>query len=353
MPINLFNDPLASLKLGADNIIKGYVGNASVFPNLITIEFASISGLGYAYTLPPSQTGDPGALYPTTTFTISGTTNQRLTASSFAMTNLPASLSANVTGGNNTQTLTITITGNYPTAGVTPITSVVSGITDVTQYNAHFLLVGRGGNGAGSYISSGGGGGGVRTSFSPNGGGQPVDLQITILPNTSYTMTVGSTADSSIQLTGSSTLYTATGGNSGTGSTGNGQAGASAGNYGYGGGSAGFWGGGGGGGAGSSGGSVSSGGGGGGGPLINAITGSNVNYGSGGAGYSGNYGGTGSSTPSAYGKGGNSQNGTGQNGVIILRVPTTSLGSPSGQASINTVGSDTVITWTSSGSYTG
>ena len=71
MPINLFNDPLASIKLGADNILKGYIGNSSVFPNLITIEFTSISGLGYTYTLPTSRTGDPGNLYPTTTFTIS------------------------------------------------------------------------------------------------------------------------------------------------------------------------------------------------------------------------------------------------------------------------------------------
>jgi hypothetical protein len=34
-------------------------------------------------------------------------------------------------------------------------------------------------------------------------------------------------------------------------------------------------------------------------------------------------------------------------------VPTASIGSPSGHASISTTGGDSVITWTSSGSYTG
>jgi len=333
---------------GSIDIENGYKQTDSFFVNLITIQFTSISGLGYTYTLPTSRTGDPGALYPSTTFTISGTAGQRLTASSFAMTNLPASLSATVTGGNNSQTLTVTITGNYPTVGVAPITSVVSGITDVTQYNAHFLLVG-GGAGAGTaYVASGGGGGGVRTSFSPNGGVQPPDSQPILIPNTSYTITVAG-------VSGNSTFngITATSGIGGGGTTANAVPGGSAGQFGYGGGGASsIYGAGGGGGAGSGGGSVSNGGGNGGAPVVNSITGSAVNYGSGGRGYTGNYG-AGGSTPSAYGKGGDGSGGGGQPGVVILRVPTASLGSPNGQASINIVGSDTVITWTSSGSYTG
>ena len=333
---------------GSTNIENGYKQTDSFFVNLVTIQFSSISGQGFTYTLPTSRTGDPGSSYPSTTFTISGASNERLNGSGFAMTGLPSSLSASVTSGNNTNTLTVTITGNYPTVGVSPISSTVSGITTVTSYLAHFLLVGGGGYGAGSYISSGAGGGGVRTSFSPNGGGQAVDSRPTLIPNTNYTITVAGIA-------GNSTFngITATRGNNGTGSTSNGQTGGSAGTYGYGGGGASTWGGGGGGGAGGAGQTVSSGGGAGGAPLVNAITGYNVNYGSGGAGYSGNYGGTGPSTPSAYGKGGNSTNGAGQPGVVILRVPTASIGSPSGHASINNVGSDSVIKWTSSGSYTG
>ena len=53
MPINLFNDPLASIKLGADDILKGYIGNGQIFPNVIT-EFTSISGLAI-HILPTSE----------------------------------------------------------------------------------------------------------------------------------------------------------------------------------------------------------------------------------------------------------------------------------------------------------
>lgn len=333
---------------GSTNIENGYKQTDSFFVNLVTIQFSSISGQGFTYTLPTSRTGDPGSSYPSTTFTISGASNERLNGSGFSMTGLPSSLSASVTSGNNTNTLTVTITGNYPTVGVSPISSTVSGITAVTSYLAHFLLVGGGGNAGSGYVASGAGGGGVRTSFSPNGGGQAVDSRPTLVPNTTYTITVAGVG-------GSSTFngITATGGSNGSGSTADPRGGGSAGQFGYGGGGASSaYGAGGGGGAGSAGGSVSNGGGNGGAPVVNSITGSPTNYGSGGAGYTGNYG-SGSATSSAYGKGGNGSGGGGQAGVVILRVPTASLGTPSGHASTNTAGGDTVITWTSSGSYTG
>jgi hypothetical protein len=333
---------------GSTSIENGYKQTDSFFVNLVTIEFSSISGQGFAYTLPVSQTGDPGSSYPSTTFTISGASNERLNGSAFSITGLPSSLSASVTSGNNTNTLTVTITGNYPTIGVGPIDAVVSGITAVTSYLAHFLLVGGGGNAGSGYVASGAGGGGVRTSFSPNGGGQSVDSRPTLVPNTTYTITVAGVG-------GNSTFngITATRGNNGSGSTADARGGGSAGSYGYsGGGASSSFGAGGGGGAGGNGGSVSNGGGNGGAPVVNSITGSPTNYGSGGRGYTGNYG-AGSSTPSAYGKGGDGSGGGGQPGVVILRVPTASVGTPSGHSSTNTVGSDTVIKWTSSGSYTG
>ena len=364
MPINLFNDPLASIKLGADNILKGYIGNASVFPNLITIEFTSISGLGYTYTLPTSRTGDPGNLYPTTTFTISGTTGQRLTASSFAMTNLPSSLYANVTAGDNTQTITVTITGNFPTAGVTPITSVVSGITDITLYNAHYLVVGGGSYTNNNYIHGGGGGGGLKTSFSTQGGGIAAASQLTLVPNTSYTVTVGQQNQSSVFST-----ITATAGSPGIGSNGIGTApnsGGDAGSYGYSGG-VGATGGyaGGGGGAGSAGvgyanNSGAPGGGIGGNGLQVLIKGggSSPEYSHGGTGRSGNRSGAGSNPSSGeYGAGANSPGGIGQvgqgtQGVVIIRVPTASIGTASGTHTSGVTGTDTWIQWTGSGSYT-
>jgi len=353
MPVYKGTDEITSGNFykGSVNIENGYKQTDSFFVNLVTIQFNSISGLGFTYTLPTSRTGDPGSSYPSTTFTISGASNERLNGSGFTMTGLPSSLSASVTSGNNTNTLTVTITGNYPTVGVGSIDAVVSGITTVTSYLAHFLLVGGGGNAGNAYVASGGGGGGVRTSFSPNGGGQAVDSRPTLVPNTTYTITVAGVG-------GSSTFngITATGGSGGSGSTASSRSGGSAGSYGYGGGgsNASSWAAGGGGGAGGPGGGSSNygtGGFNGGAPVVNSITGSATNYGSGGRGYTGNYG-AGSSTPSAYGKGGDGSGGSGQAGVVILRVPTASLGSPSGHASINTVGSDSVITWTSSGSYT-
>ena len=353
MPINLSNNPLASIKLGANDILKGYIGNNEIFPNLITIDFTSISGLGLTYTLPPSQTGDPGASYPSTTFTISGAAGEILQVSSFAMTNLPSTLSAVVSSGGNTNTLTVTISGTFPTVGVSAITSVVSGITISTTYLAHFLIVGGGGNSGGNYVASGGGGGGVRTSLSPNGGGQAVDSQPTLTPGTQYTVTVAA-------IGGSSTFngITATGGANGSGNGASSTNGGNAGTYGFSGASYGqsIWSAGGGGGAGGaaspSGGSYT-GGGNGGAPVVNDITGSNVNYGSGGSGHTGNYG-SGSSTASAYGKGGDGSSSVnvGQPGVVILRVPTASLGTISGTHTTGTTGTDTWIEWTGSGYYT-
>ena len=43
MPINLFNNPLSSIKLGADDILKGYIGNGQIFPNNTEITAAAFN----------------------------------------------------------------------------------------------------------------------------------------------------------------------------------------------------------------------------------------------------------------------------------------------------------------------
>ncbi len=43
MPINLFNNPLSSIKLGDDNILKGYIGNGQIFPNNTEIKGAAFT----------------------------------------------------------------------------------------------------------------------------------------------------------------------------------------------------------------------------------------------------------------------------------------------------------------------
>ena len=186
-------------------IENGYKGTNSFYINQVTIEFTSISGLGLSYSTPAIRTGNPGTAYTSTTFTISGTSGQRLTPSSFAMTNLPSSLSASVTSGSGSQTLTVTISGNFPTSSVAPIASVVSGVNITTDYLAHYLVVSRGGNGGPSgnnSVRSGGGAGGLKTSYgSTNGGGQAVGSQLTLTPNTVYTIGVGGSYSGAVSYT--------------------------------------------------------------------------------------------------------------------------------------------------------
>ena len=333
---------------GSIDIENGYKQTDSFFVNLITIQFTSISGLGYTYTLPTSRTGDPGTSYPSTTFTISGTAGQRLIASSFAMTNLPASLSATVTSGNNSQTLTVTITGNYPTVGVAPITSVVSGITDVTQYNAHYLVVAAGANNGGNYTMGGSGAGGLKTSFSTQGGGIAAASQLTLIPNTTYTVTVGQPS------AGSSVFHniTATGGTQGSGQSYSNAygIGGTAGSFGYGSASPPITYASGGGGAGSAGGNSF---GGNGLQVLIKGGGSSPEYSHGGTGYAYNRGGAGSNPSSGeYGSGANGAGGSGIQGVVIIRVPTASIGTASGTRTSGTTGTDTWIQWTGSGTYT-
>jgi hypothetical protein len=43
MPINLFNNPLSSIKLGESNILKGYVGEGQLFPNNTEITAAAFT----------------------------------------------------------------------------------------------------------------------------------------------------------------------------------------------------------------------------------------------------------------------------------------------------------------------
>jgi len=346
-----------NLYKGTTEIENGYKATSSFYVNLITIEFTAISGQGLTYTLPATRTGDAGVSYPSTTFTIAGTAGQRLNTGSFAMTNLPATLSAAITGGTNTSTLTVTITGTFPASGVSPITSVVSGVSIVTTYSANFLIIAGGGPGGAGYVSGGGGAGGLRTSYGTvNGGGQALDSELTLTPNTSYTISIGvASTDSYISGSDISTI-TATYGSGGGSSTANGVSGGNAGSYGYNGGAPGnsFYSAGGGGGAGAAAPTGPTNGGGcAGAPLSNSITGTAVDYAAGGVGYTGNYSNCGA-TASTFGEGGNAAGGTGGTGGIIIRVPTASYsGNVTGTYTTGTDGTDTWIRWTVSGTYIG
>tara|TARA_R100001509_G_C4883163_1_gene220914 strand:- start:2853 stop:4340 length:1488 start_codon:yes stop_codon:yes gene_type:complete len=259
-------------------------------------------------------------------------------------------------------------------------------------YNAEYLVVaggGGGGNESGNR-SGGGGAGGLLTNY----GGTAIGLT----PGQVYTVTVGGGGSSSSGSAGSQgensvlsgsgiTTITAIGGGGGgrDGSSTTGGSGGGEGNSGTG--SSGTTGqgnkggdasgnptpaGGGGGGAGAAGQDASpNAGGDGGAGLSNSITGSAVTYAGGGGGTSesgtagsgGSGGGAGGSTGTASagtantgGGGGAGRNGgssAGGSGVVILRVATSDYtGTTSGSPTVTTDGSDTVIKFTGSGSYT-
>ena len=275
-------------------------------------------------------------------------------------------------------------------------------------YTADFLVIAGGGGGSGASLAGGGGAGGYRTSAGTSGGGASAESALTFVGGTTYTITVGAGGsggangsnggDSSISGSGLTTI-TSIGGGSGSN---NGTAGASGGSGGGSGrdsvntGGAGTAGQGfaGGNGGGSSNASAASGGGGagavgasasfpwlggdGGVGVASTITGTSVYRagGGGGAAYAslGRDGGTGGNggggngsgnsatsatagTANTGGGGGggmsNSSGKAGGSGVVILRVATSKYsGITTGSPTVTTSGSNTIITFNSSGSYT-
>jgi len=282
-------------------------------------------------------------------------------------------------------------------------------------YTADFLVI-AGGGGGGRGSGGGGGAGGYRNSFSTetSGGNSSSETSLTFIPGTVYTITVGAGgagstnstikatdgSNSSISGTGITTITSNGGGGggsesnnsgypggSGSGSDsafgGGGSGGSGTANQGSNGGSgaadSGAKGAGGGGGASANGqdGTTSAGGNGGAG-LASSITGSSVtraggggggafssagsggNGGGGAGGASGTAGTAGTANTGGGGGGGGidspGNGGTGGKGVIILRMPDanysgTTTGSPTVTTGVG--GTDTVIVFNDSGSYTG
>lgn len=281
------------------------------------------------------------------------------------------------------------------------------------QYSVSYLVV-AGGGGGGSTAGGGGGAGGYRNSYASetSGAGSSTETPLTFSLGTTYTVTVGAGGsgalgsattqgsdgvDSSISGSGISTITSIGGGGGGSRKTGmyNGRNGGSGGgeagdNSGASGGSgtsgqgrdggdnvSSGTGGAGGGGANTAGSQHSGNSGGAGGAgYASSITGSSVTRSGGGGGggqtgFSGGAGGAGgggaggvdanSGTAGTVntgggGGGGGNLNGNGESGgsgVVILRMATASYsGTTTGSPTVTTDGSDTILTFTSSGSYT-
>jgi len=281
---------------------------------------------------------------------------------------------------------------NYGTQSIDPIT-----------YSAEFLVIAGGAGGGSRWHGGGGGAGGYRNSYltETSGGGGSSEESLTFFQGTVYTITVGAGgagsstevrgtngSNSSISGTGLTTITSTGGGGGGyynaTGSDGGsgGGAGGENGTSGYGAGTAnqGFRGGGnnivngsggGGGGAGAVGATSTSNytgtGGTGGAGLSSSITGSSVGRGGGGGGggttvgTASDGGGSGYNNGTANtGGGGSGGNGnpspakSGGSGVVILRMPTANYSSTTtGSPTVTTSGSDTILVYNASGTYTG
>jgi len=303
-------------------------------------------------------------------------------------------------------------TGNVVTIKVTNSDGKSSGNQTITAlappYNADFLVIA--GGGGGGHRGGGSGAGGYRNSYSTelSGGNSSSETNLEILSGTVYTITVGAggAGSTTVSVKGSNgnnssisgsniTTITSIGGGGGasdsvnTGNTGgsgggganNGSGASGTSGQGTSGASATADANGGGGGAGQSAPSVpsSSQAGNGGNGLASSITGSSVTRAGGGGGghgfdYSSGSGGSGgggngsntttggngtANTGSGAGGGGRlngveTSGGNGGSGIVILRMPTANYsGTTTGSPSVSQSGSDTILTYTGDGSYTG
>ena len=242
------------------------------------------------------------------------------------------------------------------------------------QYSISYMMVAGGGGAADvtGTLGSGQGGGGA--------GGLTTGT-ITALPSTSYTIVIGAggaaqTTGTNTYISGVQTVYGGGAGNSGAGGSGGGGGGDGAAGGGVvasgqgniGGSGSAFWGsGGGGGGAGAAGQGGSNIGGNGGAGVSNTLTGTTVYYagggggvsaypdqnpGSGGVGGGGSNGGNGGANTGGGGGGKRGAGGNGGSGIVVLSMPTANYtGTVTGLPTVTTVGSNTVLQYTQSGTY--
>ena len=327
-------------------------------------------------------------------------------AGTFATNNITLTSSAKINGITNNHLLTtkregVTITFANTTQGWVATSGVNSGTQALEgTYAVDFLVIAGGGSGGGRG-GGGGGAGGYRNSFSTetSGGGASSEASASLSVGTSYTVTVGaggafvSNGDSYPGNSGNNSVFgsitsIAGGGGAQTGLAGGSGGGGSAGNAGGAGTSGqGFAGGT---GAGSGTGRSGAGGGGasvvganassgvngnGGNGLASSITASAVTRGGGGGGgsyntgYTLSQGGTGgggngianggysgtanTGSGGAGGTGTGNDSGAGGSGVVILRMATANYtGTTSGSPTVSQSGTDTILVYNASGSYT-
>lgn len=357
-----------------------------------TANFTAIAGNSY----PVNTTS--GAI--TLTLPASPTAGQQVNVFDYAGTATTNTITINPNGGKINGLAANAVISTVRASATLVFVDFTQGWVDVAvgnatylpqQYSASYLIVAGGGGGGGTNNGAGEGGGGA---------GGLLAGTTTIYPGTTYSVTVGAggSGTSNAATNGANSVFSAvtvtggghggcsggplaTSGGSGGGANYNGSGASGTVGQGYAGGSGyngGSYGGGGGGGSASVGGNGSgSSGGNGGSGTSSSITGSAVTYaggggggirsggtagtgqGGGGDGAVGNANGSNATANTGGGGGGAAQSGAtvnggnGGSGVVILSVPTANYsGTTTGSPTVTTSGSNTIIKFTSSGSYT-
>jgi len=162
--------------------------------NQTTISFATPTGQSLTYSTPSPQSseGATATTFPTTTFT--ATKAGSIISGTATIAGLPSGITAAqvITGSGVGNTLTVTLTGTFPSTDYINTALTLSGLTVATPLLLDYLVVAGGGSGGGFYRGGGGGAGGLRTSYgNTTGGGGNAETAFTFSLSTNYTITIG------------------------------------------------------------------------------------------------------------------------------------------------------------------
>tara|TARA_E500000331_G_scaffold46049_1_gene38703 strand:+ start:350 stop:1180 length:831 start_codon:yes stop_codon:yes gene_type:complete len=163
MPINLFNNPLASIKLGANDILKGYIGNSQIFPNTpsqttLTIQFVNNTGLSVSSgQLINTLTGVPGQAINNTSIVLAAANSQRLNTLYFLESGDPPGNLSGSTSGVTGDGGTMTVSGTFPNTDKTIVYTLTASVNNLSSLTAIFTgnpdgITGGGSFSAGTYL---------------------------------------------------------------------------------------------------------------------------------------------------------------------------------------------------------
>tara|TARA_B100000212_G_scaffold263149_1_gene202835 strand:- start:266 stop:1105 length:840 start_codon:yes stop_codon:yes gene_type:complete len=179
MPVYKGTTEITSGKLykATTNIENGYKGTNSFYVNQTTQSFAVPTSSGFTFNTPANIVGVPGQTISNTSFTgtISSGASTKWVTGTGSVSGLPAGLTATVSYPNQSYntTVTVTISGTYPTTSNSNIALTISGLTINTAVAFNYTL-----QSTGSASTSSSNAGNVYTSSGLQFGSFTVNLSI-------------------------------------------------------------------------------------------------------------------------------------------------------------------------------